>query len=127
MLDLGLDMCLGRFDQIFQSAIMVSGSTRSLPGRIATLNSPSPPARNVDDPLSRPVHLPGGLMEQSNASLQRGGQSDVRRRMGPPQRQCVAKILLELGIHVITQGLLEDTLRASQSSVLSTPTALVIP
>ena len=34
--------------------------------------------------------LPGGLMEQINASIQRGPKADVRRRMIPPHRQSLA-------------------------------------
>jgi transposase-like protein len=29
-------------------------------------------------------------------------KADVSRRMSPPQRQCVAQISAELGIHVVT-------------------------
>ena len=29
-------------------------------------------------------------------------KAEVKRRMGPPQRQCVAQISLEFGIHVAT-------------------------
>jgi len=34
-------------------------------------------------------------------------KADVRRRMSPLMRQSVAQISAELGIHVVTQGLLE--------------------
>ena len=38
----------------------------------------------------------------TNAPIQRGLKADVRRRMSPPQRQSVARISEELGIHVMT-------------------------
>ena len=37
-----------------------------------------------------------------NASLQRDRKTEVKRRMGPPQRQSVAQISKEFGIHVAT-------------------------
>ena len=73
-------------------------------------------------------------------------KADVRRRMSPPQRQSVAQISEELGIHVVTlynwrkawrlqgevvpasekepeQGLLEVTQRIGVRRVLATPKA----
>jgi len=41
-------------------------------------------------------------MEYSNASLQRAVKADVRKRMSTPQRQSMAPITADLGIHLVT-------------------------
>ena len=45
----------------------------------------SPSARKVYSSPFRQLCRPGGLMEMSNASLQRGVMADVRSRKSPPQ------------------------------------------
>lgn len=59
----------------------------STPSRSILPTSFPPNARKDDASPLRPLFSPGGLIEQSNASLQRTVKADVRRRIGPPHRQ----------------------------------------
>ena len=56
------------------ASINVNGSVGPVPATEFVGESTPPSARKVDASPSRPLFPPGGLMEQSNASLQRGRQ-----------------------------------------------------
>jgi transposase-like protein len=61
-----------------------------------------PLCRKVDASPFRPFSPPGGSMEPFDARYSEPVKAEVRRRKGPPQRQRVAQISPEFGIHVAT-------------------------